>query len=355
MLTSTNAKNKNIQRLIIWSYYILRNFQYYGFIQLDLLGHITFCVMFQEMSTQVYDTYISSIKEQTLMVQETFQNTLDIVPNGVLIYDINSKRITFANQEMCDIVGKQAVGADPIGYESLQDKICLFSLYNKMSLSDADSDTNFSTKDCKQQLNQSKIKKRESSSSGLLSDTKTTSKPRNLPHRDSILSGNSTIGCLSTGSKTSAALRMHPNSKSLSKIDERSEVKVNLWQFILAMQDAQANKKTEAVFKARDPKKYIQVKTTLINGGAQIIAFCSDITKIKEVEVQGQKMRATFFSSVAHELRTPLNSIIPILKLIIDMLPTIDKERLTNFMQVVLNSSLHLQSVIEDALDIRAL
>lgn len=66
-------------------------------------------------------------------------------------------------------------------------------------------------------------------------------------------------------------------------------------------------------------------------------------------------MRATFFSSVAHELRTPLNSIIPILKLIIDMLPTIDKERLTNFMQVVLNSSLHLQSVIEDALDISRL
>jgi signal transduction histidine kinase len=33
-----------------------------------------------------------------------------------------------------------------------------------------------------------------------------------------------------------------------------------------------------------------------------------------------QKMRSTFFSSVAHELRTPLNSIIPILKMILDQL-----------------------------------
>ena len=36
--------------------------------------------------------------------------------------------------------------------------------------------------------------------------------------------------------------------------------------------------------------------------------------------MQGQKMRATFFSSVAHELRTPLNSIIPILEMILEIL-----------------------------------
>ena len=31
-------------------------------------------------------------------------------------------------------------------------------------------------------------------------------------------------------------------------------------------------------------------------------------------------MRANFFSSVAHELRTPLNSIIPIVKMAIEIL-----------------------------------
>lgn len=66
-------------------------------------------------------------------------------------------------------------------------------------------------------------------------------------------------------------------------------------------------------------------------------------------------MRSTFFSSVAHELRTPLNSIIPILKMVLSMIPTINADKLSTFLGVVLNSSMHLQSVIEDALDISRL
>ena len=50
------------------------------------------------------------------------------------------------------------------------------------------------------------------------------------------------------------------------------------------------------------------------------MAVCSDITRIKEMEKEGQILRSQFFSSVAHELRTPLNSIIPILKLMLDLL-----------------------------------
>jgi signal transduction histidine kinase len=62
-------------------------------------------------------------------------------------------------------------------------------------------------------------------------------------------------------------------------------------------------------------------------------------------------MRAMFFSSIAHELRTPLNSIIPIVKMILThMLSLIDK-RIQTYLNVILNSSLHLQNVIEDALD----
>lgn len=44
--------------------------------------------------------------------------------------------------------------------------------------------------------------------------------------------------------------------------------------------------KIDSVFKSRNPKKYIQVKTALINNGTQIIAICSDITKIKDMEKQ---------------------------------------------------------------------
>lgn len=69
-------------------------------------------------------------------------------------------------------------------------------------------------------------------------------------------------------------------------------------------------------------------------------------------------MRGTFFSSIAHELRTPLNSIIPILKMILDQLDSTQNglnKRVLGLIKVVLNSSLHLQNVIEDALDISRL
>jgi signal transduction histidine kinase len=64
-----------------------------------------------------------------------------------------------------------------------------------------------------------------------------------------------------------------------------------------------------------------------------------------------KKMRAMFFSSIAHELRTPLNSIIPMVRMILtNFLSSIDG-RVKNYLNIILNSSLHLQNVIEDALD----
>lgn len=91
----------------------------------------------------------------------------------------------------------------------------------------------------------------------------------------------------------------------------------------------------------------------MINNDTQIIAICSDITRIKEVELQSQRLRSSLFSSVAHELRTPLNSIIPIIKMILEFFPGnfIDEARLVQYLKIVLNSSIHLQNVIEDALD----
>lgn len=99
------------------------------------------------------------------------------------------------------------------------------------------------------------------------------------------------------------------------------------------------------------------MKTQFINDDNQLIVICTDITKVKEVEIQAQKMRATFFSSVAHELRTPLNSIIPILRLLMAQLLAIQNvfpgaQRLSNLLKLVLNAALHLESVIEDALDL---
>lgn len=38
-------------------------------------------------------------------LKETFKGTLDIIPNGVVIIDIKTKEITYANKEIKSIVG----------------------------------------------------------------------------------------------------------------------------------------------------------------------------------------------------------------------------------------------------------
>ena len=111
--------------------------------------------------------------------------------------------------------------------------------------------------------------------------------------------------------------------------------------------------------------------TSLINNGTQLIAVFSDVTKMKDMEKDGQRLRSQFFSSVAHELRTPLNSIMPILKLVLQILSTISSSqqsqgaplvltveqhsRIQKLVQISHNSAKHLESVIEDALDISRL
>jgi nitrogen-specific signal transduction histidine kinase len=68
------------------------------------------------------------------MLSKTFCNALDLIPNGVLIIDIKSKKITFANKEMESIVGVNAQrNADSSGEEQtrlseIKKKVCLFFL-----------------------------------------------------------------------------------------------------------------------------------------------------------------------------------------------------------------------------------
>jgi signal transduction histidine kinase len=114
---------------------------------------------------------------------------------------------------------------------------------------------------------------------------------------------------------------------------------------------------SEEIFKSSkaEEKRFIQVKTRYINNNALLIAVCTDITSIKSMERENIKLRSQFFCSVAHELRTPLNSIIPILKMLIDSFKEnrgMPRERLVKLINIVYNSSIHLQSVIEDAMDL---
>ena len=60
-------------------------------------------------------------------------------------------------------------------------------------------------------------------------------------------------------------------------------------------------------------------------------------------------MRGKFFSSMAHELRTPLNSIIPMCNALERF---IQNERGMEILKIIKNSSIHLQNLIEDSLDL---
>jgi signal transduction histidine kinase len=66
-------------------------------------------------------------------------------------------------------------------------------------------------------------------------------------------------------------------------------------------------------------------------------------------------MKSIFFSSVAHELRTPLNSIIPIIKMIIMAYDNVLDDKIKKYLTIIHNSAIHLQNVIEDALDMSRL
>ena len=58
-----------------------------------------------------------------------------------------------------------------------------------------------------------------------------------------------------------------------------------------------------------------------------------------------------FFSSVAHELRTPLNSIIPIIRMMLATMKGELSAKSIKLLNIILCAMLHLETIIDDALD----
>ncbi|TNV82665.1 hypothetical protein FGO68_gene5913 [Halteria grandinella] len=288
-------RTKNIHRSLLWGYYIGRCYLY-------ISGH----------TSVIHQSYINSIRNSHKELQSMFKNTLDVVPNGVLIIDIKKHTIEYANKEMHLI----------FDCECTSDNIVLQNQVKKFLLVDSSPSAIETPKPSQMSPH---IQRRKGSSIAYRQQQSSSSK------RSSLESTQSMSGLY------------------LSK--------KNLWDSMVDMLDHSSDKNSkEQVFKAKEPKRYIQVKTSFINNGTQILAICTDITRIKEMEAAGRRMRSSFFSSVAHELRTPLNSIIPIVKMVLDILK--DREELARvykFINIVHNSSIHLQNVIEDALDISRL
>lgn len=85
---------------------------------------IVMSIVVQNLSSSLLSEYMRSIKAQTQRMQELFRNTLAVIPNGVLIIDIRSKAISYANKEMDQIL----ITINESKHRSLQSRICDFLL-----------------------------------------------------------------------------------------------------------------------------------------------------------------------------------------------------------------------------------
>ena len=66
-----------------------------------------------------------------MQINNTFKNTLGLLPNGVVIIDLKTQQITYANSEMIWMLGAQN-GQD---YEELKESIKRFKMNEKNEIS----------------------------------------------------------------------------------------------------------------------------------------------------------------------------------------------------------------------------
>ncbi|TNV73770.1 hypothetical protein FGO68_gene16965 [Halteria grandinella] len=233
--------------------------------------------------------YIERIKQKSTQIKTTFESTLDLLPHGVIIFDQATQKFTLLNQMIKRyIFGESSTGL-PQNYA--QGNIGVFV----------------------EKLRDYAIHEMESQTNDANSDN------------------------ISDNSKMSFG---------------RERAFTNLWEY---MQQASKHYGQDFTFKSKSAKTFIQVIAQGLKSNQQQIVFCTDITKLKRIEKKSQKIKSNFFSSVAHELRTPLNSIGPIVKIALSALMKSnqlqDKDRVVRLLNIALSSSVHLQNVIEDALD----
>ncbi|TNV74053.1 hypothetical protein FGO68_gene9792 [Halteria grandinella] len=289
-MIGTSAYQHTVQRSALWVFYFFRNLIHYGKLPAEIFFFITCVLLLQRETSLIKENYIASIINQASEMQHILQETIDKIHNTVLIYDRAKEQFV-----MCNI---KTISYLPEKQRNLPPNALLEAVLKAFQ--------------------QSKIK--------LVQNT--------MGQDQSEGSGDN----LSTKVKESPMIGIK-----------------QLWDYIVKAHEYIGE---EFLFKTtQDPKYYFSVNSSIINNSSQTIIFCTDVTNMMRFEKQQQRMRATFFSSVAHELRTPLNSILPIVKMVLQLLAkghvdTVQKDRIANLLKIVMNSSVHLQNVIEDALDV---
>ncbi|TNV83858.1 hypothetical protein FGO68_gene3883 [Halteria grandinella] len=283
---------KTIQYLFLWGQLIVRNYIQYGELDVDMIITVIGSATLKIETNRVNNQYIDNIKEKSTQIKRTFESTLDLLPHGVIIFDKATQNFTLLNQTIKRYIFGESSTGFPHNYHQLEGNEAFIDKLKGYVIHEVESQSTDANSD-------------------YISD----------------------------------------NSKKSSS-NGREITFSNFWVYL---QQASKYNGQDYIFKSNSPKTYIQVIAQGIKSNQQQIVFCTDITKLKRIEKKSQKIRSNFFSAVAHELRTPLNSIGPIVKLAISSLKKSnqqqDNTRIMHLLNIVLSSSVHLQSVIEDALD----
>eukprot|EP00347_Sterkiella_histriomuscorum_P005547 403356194 len=356
-----NWQRQLVNQFIGWTYYIARSYHNYGYWSTDfvfaIILSITFSILSARAKQQQQEKIISLYQTQNRLMEEKWEKTLNIIPEGVAIIDSQSKLLTYYNPEL-----KSMFGLLRKSNESIKDQIQqLFSQYKMQDIQEIKVDN---SNKLDQTLNsQRNYTKQENNG---VKNSLSNDKLFETPNNNCALSGLKSPKLITnlftnndnSGKNTPQAFinnntNMTFNEKSSAFME--SNQKQSLWSFIQSFQSLPDEWKSNKnyVFKKRGEFKFLLIKVQFINQeDNQMIVIVNDITRIKELEQYNQKVRALFFSSVAHELRTPLNSIIPMS----ENLKTFVKSKAgLEILQIIINSAVHLSMVIEDALDMSRL
>ncbi|CDW71696.1 multi-sensor hybrid histidine kinase [Stylonychia lemnae] len=103
-------------------------------------------------------------------------------------------------------------------------------------------------------------------------------------------------------------------------------------------------------YKIQDTSESLQEGQTIdgLNDDGQVLRQGKNLTFFNQQKMSLWDYLTQFIVSTAHELRTPLNSIIPMSE---NLRPYIQGEAGQNILKVIINSTIHLSLIIEDALD----
>ncbi|CDW76333.1 multi-sensor hybrid histidine kinase [Stylonychia lemnae] len=258
-------------------------------------------IMFCDLTSAQYEDYINSITELLIsrnhMVIQSFISTLKVVPHGIVVLNQQDQEISYVNEETAKIF-----------HESDSSKIkCRLRNFKHKSLT---------------------IQEESHDSFESISIQDLACPPLIKIDDD-----------------------QQANNQNLYDSDKQSarRDKINLLEYLQRKQRYQIHDQNDHLFKDVSNKQYILVKCTPINAKTQLLVCFNDISKLKYLEKTSKKIKSMFFSSIAHELRTPLNSIIPISKQLRQQF--VNDQEVRFYLDIIINSSHHLENVIEDALD----